>query len=171
MSETDINFFAHYLGIWKSWQGTRTPSILYEAPETPYLQKWMKKISWIIFIYSYFWSRWQMHKQHHHQKFYFSLYYIKQLNSMLPWVCSHIDHRQLQNVVPRKPPFVFTIFWYHPWWSVIILNWCRDPSNLFFKMDQITKYSHLSNTLWYFINQLRDPTSQLWSPFDPPKWS
>ena len=41
------------------------------------------------------------------------LYYIKQIDSKLPWVCSVIDHRGRQNVVSTF--FVLDKFWRPPW--------------------------------------------------------
>ena len=56
-----------------------------------------------ILIGSCLWSiRGQTHDWRHHQllcKLSLILYYIKQIDSMLPWVCSVIDHRRRQNVV------------------------------------------------------------------------
>ena len=52
-------------------------------------------------------------------KLFLILYYIKQIDSKLPCVCSVIDHRERQNAVrtsvthsaaPRVPLFVLTTF-------------------------------------------------------------
>ena len=42
------------------------------------------------------------------------LYYIKQIDSMLPCICPVIDHRGRQNVV-RTAVTVLTTFWRHMW--------------------------------------------------------
>ena len=70
-------------------------------------------------------------------------YYIKQIDSMLPCVCSVIDHRKRQNVVrtsvthsaaPRVPLFVLTTFWRHLW---SITEQTTTKWNLFVKWTHV----------------------------------
>ena len=71
------------------------------------------------------------------RSFFFSDHCIKQIDSMLPWVCSVIDHRGRQNVVKtsvtHEPHF---IFFYHNYFDVIcdlLLNRRMATWNLFVK--------------------------------------
>ena len=59
------------------------------------------------------------------KNFFLILYYIKQIDSKLPCVCSVIDHRGCQNVVRTSVPHVPLFCSYHILTSSVIYNW-RD---------------------------------------------
>ena len=63
------------------------------------------------------------------KNFFLILYYIKQIDSKLPCVCSVIDHRGCQNVVRTSVPHVPLFCSYHVLTSSVIYNW-RDVQQL-----------------------------------------
>ena len=73
-----------------------------------------------------------------------SLYYIKQIDSMLPWFCSVIDHRRRQNVVrtsvthsatPRVPRFCP----YHIMTSSVIYYWTDARQHRIYLLNGCTR--------------------------------
>ena len=74
-------------------------------------------------------------------------YYIKQVDSMLPSICSIIDHRRHQYVVrtsvTQSPNSLFATFLFLPHFDIIhdlLLNRCTATWNLFIKLSL---YRHL----------------------------
>ena len=101
-------------------------------------------ISWNIqscgLIGSYLWSiGGQMQRWHHHKQNIVFFYHIKQIDSMLPWVCTPIDYRRHHDVkrrlathlaATRMPLFCSSNIWLLQsnlfFWLTILWNFCKD---------------------------------------------
>ncbi len=65
-------------------------------------------------------------------------YYIKQIDSILPWVCSVIDHRRRQNVVWTSVPFFCS---YNILTSSVIYNWTDAWQNGIYLLNIAQRWS------------------------------
>ena len=93
------------------------------------------------------------------------LYYIKQIDSMLPCICPVTDHRGRQNVVRTSAIFLFL-----PHFDVIcdlLLDRCTATWNLFvnYTITKSMRALWLVNQLWFIVpvNPWKNRASSEWN--------